>query len=106
MNPTFFRIPVDNVPQRFEINLSGNDLIIELVWNDIAQYWVISLYDSILAEPLLTRVPVLPFQNFLKSYTYIGLNGALFIQNTVDPYLAPGLDDFGTTTFLYWYPYP
>jgi hypothetical protein len=105
-------IPLDNSPnQNFQVtvNVDGNliTLAIELRYNSMAGYWVMTISDT-LGNIVLDSIPLItgvwPAANLLRQYQYLGI-GSAYILNASGP--IPGLDypnntDLGSDFVLLW----
>jgi hypothetical protein len=95
-----YQIPVQNVPQRFEIELSGAAYTLENRWNSIAGYWEIDWYDAD-GMPLVMAVPVLGGADLLEGYPELP-TGVMAVFTDGAPDIDPTLDGLGGESLLYY----
>lgn len=96
-----YEVPLINSPQLFSITLSNIDYNIKVVWNDIAQCWVIDFYDAN-QTLILSGVPLVTGVNLLEPYPDLNFSGKLFVQTDHDLTAVPTFDNLGITSHLYW----
>lgn len=97
---TLFRIPLLNIPQRFEINLAGNDLILETQWDYLNTTWFVSIFDSITQDILLSSLPLVTGSNLVSQFNYLDFNFSLVVVSEGDILAVPTEDNLGTTSNL------
>lgn len=97
---TLFRIPLLNIPQRFEINLAGNDLILETQWDYLNTTWFISIFDSLTQEILLSSLPLTTGNNLISQFNYLDFNFSLAVISEGDIFAIPTEDNLGSTSNL------
>ncbi len=104
-------IPVTNSPnQAMLVSLNINDTIVKLnltfSFNEMAQYWVMSVAD-VNNNPLIASVPLItgnwPAANILGQYQYLGI-GSAYVINVSTGNVAdyPGINDLGINFVLLW----
>ena len=96
-----YEIPLVNNPQMFSITLSNVDYNILIVWNYLAQIWVIDFYDANQVA-ILTGVPLITGVDLLLPYTNLNFGGKLFAETDHDLTTPPTFDNLGITGHLYW----
>lgn len=97
---TLFRIPLLNIAQRFEINLAGNDLILETQWDYLNTTWFVSIFDSITQDILLSSLPLVTGSNLVSQFNYLDFNFSLVVVSEGDILAVPTEDNLGTTSNL------
>ena len=95
-----FTIPVQNVPQRFEIELSAVTYVVENRWNPIAQYWELDWYDAD-GAPLVMAVPVLAGADLVGDYPTLP-PGILAVITDGDEMADPTLIGLGVDSRVYY----
>jgi hypothetical protein len=95
-----FTIPVQNVPQRFEIELLAVTYIIENRWNAQGGYWELDWYDAN-GLPLVMAVPVLGGVDMLDPYPELP-PGIMAVLTDGDEGIDPTLDGLGIESLLYY----
>jgi hypothetical protein len=105
-------IPLDNSPnQTWQVTVSINGIVqtffVLLDYNEIAEYWVMSVFDSN-QNPLLNDVPLVTGLNLLRQYQYLGI-GSLYLLNvssSTNPVTSevdyPDNTNLGTTYQMIW----
>ena len=102
MAEQLFKIPLDNIPQRFAIELAGRSLIAGSRWNDEAQAWMLDFYDEQTNEPLIISLPLVVGADLLSQHEYIGIPGQLIAYTDGDEFAPPTLDNLGQEANLYY----
>lgn len=108
-------IPVDSSPnQEFQttLNVDGSNITLRFKfrYNDIAEYWVMTIIDASTDEIVLDSIPLVTFndpddatlaENILSQYSYLGIGSAYFpnIGNVSD---NPSGADLGINFRLVW----
>lgn len=95
-----FTIPVQNTPQRFEIELSGVTYVMENRYNSVAGYWELELSDAA-GVPIVSAVPLLAGVNLLEGYPG-GPPGLLAVITDGDETADPTLNGLGVESKLYY----
>lgn len=74
-------------------------------WNEMAEYWVMSITDPIENALLLDSIPLItgnyPAANILAPYKYMKI-GSAYLINIGGVSADPAIDDLGTNFTLYW----
>lgn len=100
MADDLFTIPVQNVPQRFEIELLGVTYILENRWNSIGEYWELDWYDAD-GVPIVMAVPVVGGADLLEAYPELP-PGILAVLTGGNEGITPTLDGLGVESLLYY----
>lgn len=95
-----FTIPVQNVPQRFEVELSGVTYVIENRWNPHAPCWEFDWYDAD-GAPLVMAVPLLAGADLTVDYPALP-PGILAVLTDGNENADPTLDGLGVESKLYY----
>lgn len=100
---TLFQIPLQNIPQRFEIALGTVTYTVENRWNSIAGYWELDWYDAT-GLPLVMGMALLGGVDLLDPYPQLGGNTAALVVLTAgaDNGATPTLDGLGVDSQLYY----
>jgi len=104
MIETSYRIPLEPVPQRFNIALSGKALTMETKWNDEIPAWELSLFDGETGTPLVASVALVTGADLLEQHAHLGIPGQLVVHTDGDQDADPTLDNLGRTANLYYLP--
>lgn len=103
-------VPLDNAPnQSFElpVNVDGSpiSLFVQLRYNEIAQYWVMTIKD-LSGNLILDSVPFLtgsaPAGNILGQFAYKEIGSALILNASQVAKDHPTNNDLGTDFLLIW----
>lgn len=103
-------IPLDSSPnQSFRITLSidgeNRALSFKIRFNEIAQYWVMTVIDPSDDSILLDSVPMVtgeyPADNIIEQYAYMEIGSAYFV-NVGNVSADPTDEDLGTNFILIW----
>lgn len=97
-----FKIPLTNIPQRFEIELSGRSLLMTSQWNGQQSAWEISISDQITDEPLIVCLPLVTGVDLLKQFAHIGIPGQLVCYTDGDQFAPPTMENLGQEAALYY----
>lgn len=97
---TPFLISLQNVPQRFEIELDGTTYILENRWNDWAGYWELDWYDA-LGEPLVMAVVLAGGVNIIEPYPELPAGGMVVLTSGDDD-IDPTLEGLGVESQVYY----
>jgi len=105
------KIPLDNSPnQNFQCALTiGNEnrnLSFLLCYNQIAEYWVISITDTNTGELLLDSVSFVtgqyPAGNILEPYSYLDIGSAFLVNVSGSSMDYPDDTNLGADFVLLW----
>ena len=103
-------ISTTNAPnQTLQVTLNVNGstlkLVLTLRFNEMAQYWVLSIADQN-STMLVDSIPLLtgtwPAANILQQYQYLGIGSAYIINLGTAVADYPSLNDLGTNFLLVW----
>lgn len=99
---TTYVIPLQNIPQQFEITLGGIDYFIVVKWNDAPDAgWVMDLSDSN-NSPLACNIPFITGANLLDGLEYLEVAGELIVYTDGDDFAVPTLTNLGINSNLYF----
>lgn len=96
-----FLIPVQNVPQKFSIELGGIGYIITTRWNTEAGAWALDIADEASGTALITNLPIVTGIDLLAQYQHI-ISGSLVAYTEGNEYAPPNLDNFGREGNLFF----
>lgn len=102
MAEQLFKLPLNNSPQRFAIELSGIQLIMETKWNGESPAWEINIFDGLTQEPLITSMPLVSGADLLEQFEHKGIPGRLIVLTEGDELAPPTLDNLGVESELYY----
>lgn len=94
-----YEIPLSGAPERFEIEIAGNNYKMRIKWNDYLNRWCmdISRTDD---TPLIRNLAMVAAENLLEQYEYLGFNFALYMQVDGKPYADADFTNLGTDARL------
>jgi hypothetical protein len=95
-----YSIPVQNIPQRFEIELAGTAYTIENRWNSQMGYWEFDWYDAD-GAPLVMAMAVLAGVNLLDPYPELPPGGLVVLTDGAEG-IDPTLDGLGIESKIYY----
>lgn len=99
----FFKIPLVNVPQSFQIALAGINYLMTCKYNDAADAgWVLDFADVDTNEPILANVPLIAGADCLEGLKYLGFGGSLFVLTDGNENAVPTLENLGVESNLYF----
>ena len=102
MTQTVFRIPLKNVPQRFEIELAGRSFVMIVRWNPAMPNWTVCLLDGVTEEFLLNCLPLVTGTDLLAQFRHIGIEGSFLVVTDGDEFATPTLENLGIESNLYY----
>ena len=103
VNTSIFQIPLQNIPQSFEILLANVTYIMTVKWNDSSDAgWVIDLSDSITNAPIAANIPLITGADLLSGLEYLGIGGNLIVYTDGDDTAVPTLANLGVESNLYF----
>lgn len=100
---TPFLIPLINIPQFFQIILSGVTYLMTSKWNDAdGGGWLLDIADSN-DTPIATNIPLITGADCLEGLEYLGIQGELYINSSgTDSTAVPTLTNLGIDSLLYY----
>lgn len=92
---SIFKIPFVNTNQKFNITLSGKNLIVTCNWNQELPAWVVSIQDAATQEYLISGVALVTGANLFSQFYYTGVRNVLVAYTNGDPGEIPTFDSLG-----------
>lgn len=99
--PQIFTIPLVTGPQTLSVSLAGITYNMTVYWNYVMQSWILDIAD-VNDAPLVRGIPLVTGLDLLEQFSYIGIDGQLFVQTTNDPSAIPTFDNLGQESNLYF----
>lgn len=100
---TTFLLPVQNVPQVFDIALAGVNYTMTCRWNDAPDAgWVVDLVNADTSLPVVSNVPLITGADCLAGLEYLGIDGQLVVLTDGDAFAVPTLLNLGGESNLYF----
>lgn len=96
------QIPLENTPQRFEIELDGKTYILECVYNPETPGWAITLSDAETNIALFRNQPLVAGVDLLAQYKHLEIGGQFLVYTDGDEWVAPTFENLGTESNLYY----
>ncbi len=98
-----FLVPLQNLPQNFEISLAGVNYTLVSKWNDSNEGgWVLDIFDAVTNLPIVANIPLITGTNCLDGLDYLGLNGELIVYTDGDETAVPTFENLGVESNLYF----
>lgn len=99
-------IPITAIPNRkfsSKIPVDGANLVLqfELQYNELASYWTVTI-SSDNGQALVSSLPVVPAQNILEQYAYIGIGSAYIVRAQTVKEQWPSRYTLGASWYLVW----
>tara|TARA_R110000868_G_scaffold328330_1_gene589193 strand:- start:56 stop:376 length:321 start_codon:yes stop_codon:yes gene_type:complete len=94
---TLYTLPLKNIPQRFEINIAGNDLVLVSTWDYLNTTWYLTIIEQSTQTILVNNTPLVTGINLLVQYKYLGFNFSLVVVSEGDFFALPTQDNLGST---------
>ena len=95
-------VPLQPTNQTLSVVLNGVAYTLRVLWNTVAGYWVMDMYDSTGINPVLLGVPLVTGCDLLQQFDYLGIGGELWVQTSNDPYAPPTFTNLGVTSQLFY----
>lgn len=100
---SLFVLPLQNVPQQFEIALGGANYILTSKYNAAEEGgWTLDLQDAVTNEYLACNIPLITGANLLDGLEYLGIPGELIVFTDGDDLAVPTLENLGVESNLYF----
>ena len=106
-----YKIPLTNSPnQTFKVTVPVNEenktFTIKLNFNEQANYWNFSLYETFTEEPIFVNIPLLSsqykFANIIKQQSYLRIGSIYIAPYKLTENSAPDDEDLGTNYLMVW----
>lgn len=98
-----FKIPLQNIPQQFEIALAGVNYTMICRWNDSPDAgWTLDLTDVDSGEPIVANIPLITGADCLAGLEYLGIEGQLIVITDGDETAVPTFENLGVESNLYF----
>jgi len=96
--------------QQFSVALSINGgtiyLALEIMWNEISEYWVMTIWNAVTGILILDSIPLItgqyPAGNIFGQYDYLNIGSAYVINASNINMDYPEQENLGTDFVLYW----
>jgi hypothetical protein len=103
MSVTTYLVPLQNIPQTFDISLSGITYTMTCRWNAADEAgWVLDIADQLTGDILATNIPLITGCDCLSGLEYLGIQGQLVVQTNGDDFAVPTLANLGVDSNLYY----
>jgi hypothetical protein len=100
---TTFVLPLQNVPQVFDIALAGVNYTMTCRWNAAPDAgWVLDLVNADSGVPVVANVPLITGADCLAGLEYLGINGQMIVLTDGDAFAVPTLENLGVESNLYF----
>lgn len=98
-----FKIPLLNVPQFFEINISGVLYRLTSKWNDAFEAgWVLDFQNANTSEYIASNIPLVAGVNLLSGLEYLNFNCIMYIYTDGNQNSVPTLLNLGIESNVYF----
>lgn len=103
-------VPIDSSPNQtmfvtVSINGENRRFRLKVRWNDVSEYWVLTIIDGATMETLIDSLPLLtanyPAANLLESFDYLNI-GSLYLVKADSASGDPTDEDLGVNFVLIW----
>lgn len=99
----YYVLPLQNIPQKFNTNLAGREVIIINRWNDMPEGgWVMDIQDGVTELPIICNIACVVGADLLEQLEYLGLGGMMYVATDGDPRATPTLDNLGIESNVYY----
>lgn len=103
---TAFEIPLTNEPQTFTINIKNGTYRFTVVYNHVAQCWMVDAHDVLTDQPVVHGIPLITGTDLLGQFQHMVTMGKFVVQSDIDPDEVPTFESLGTRGHLYFVPNP
>lgn len=105
MADQLFKIPLQNTPQVFDIELNERSFRMVCRWNPEMPAWTVCLLDGETQAPLVTCLPLVTGTDLLAQFQHLGIVGSLFVyvDGGAGTEEIPTLESLGKEANLYYY---
>lgn len=97
---TNFEVPLQPQPQQFSVQIGTVTYQLTVVWNFVAQCWVLDIADRS-GNKIICGIALVPLLDLLDQFEYLNLGFRLYATSDFDPNAVPTFDNLGTTGHLY-----
>lgn len=98
-----FRVPLENVPQRFDISIGGAQLAIESKFNTMLNSWVLSFFYANSGEVIVTNMPMVTGVDLFGQLKYLNVfSGELIVYTDGDDFAVPTEENLGQEANLFY----
>ena len=97
----YFTIPVLPTPQTFQIQLSGIEYQLTVLFRHLGGGWVLDIAEAS-GRPLVSGIPLVTGVDLLGQYRYLGFKGQLWVQGANNPDDPPTYDNLGSGSRVFW----
>jgi hypothetical protein len=103
MTTEIFKIPLENVPQRFDISIGGAQLAVESKFNTMANSWVLSFFYANTGEVIVTNMPMVTGVDLFAQLKYLNVfSGKLIVYTDGDDFAVPTEENLGEEANLFY----
>lgn len=100
MTERLFVIPLDNIPQEFNITLGGRQLTMVSKWNEYCG-WLLDIYDAADKSPLSMAIPLVTGCDIIGQLPQLGIPASLIVYTDGDQDAEPTQTSLGRESNLY-----
>ena len=87
--------------QSFSVELAGQTFNLRTLWNTTSGRWFLDIDDAE-GQPLVHGIPLVTGADLLAQHRHLGIPGAIYCGSDGELERAPGYDDFGSTSHLWF----
>lgn len=99
----WFLIPLQSIPQQFQISLAGVVYILTVKWNAADDAgWEFDLADADSGDTLCAGQPLITGADCLSGLEYLGIGGQLWVYTNGQPDAVPSFTNLGTDCNLFF----
>lgn len=97
-----FRIPLTPEPQRFNITLKEQALIMQVRWNHECESWVFDMFEGETETQILLNMPLVTGVDLLSQHQHLNFSGSLVVATDGSVDTEPALENLGEESNLYY----
>lgn len=103
MSLSLYTLPLQNVPQTFNIALGGVTYALTCKWNPSDEAgWVIDLANPATNEFIAANIPLITGADLFAGLQYLELGGSLIVYTDGDEGAVPTLENLGVEANVYF----
>lgn len=100
---TTFILPLENVPQTFQISLAGKNYNMTCRWNDAFEAgWEVDFSDADTGLSVVAGLPLVTGADILAGLEYLNFQGSLIVFTDGDDFATPTLLNLGVESNVYF----
>jgi hypothetical protein len=97
-----FLLPLQNIPQTFDISLGGVAYTFTCKYNSAPEGgWALDIADANTGDVIVAYLPLITGVNLFAGLGYLGFQGSLVVFTDGDDFAVPTLENLGVESNVY-----